>query len=228
MTNDAYGNLGNEMKSMKDGRADLMAEIKDNHKRIRAESGQVRRAAEKFVAETSKANEKLAGQTRQMLASSQRDVKARARQTMAEADALVTAIRKDVAALKADAGQILADADGFLSRTGSENAKLRQRTRKDLAQAGKRVEALKMMAHTRASVAGLKLDTGQILTDAAGVMKTLCSSSRQRAAGWRDIIRTVHGHGHHTPVMVAVAPPAAKHPARAKPKGKKKAAAKKG
>ena len=218
-----YGNLGNEMKAMKDGRESLMAGIKDNRNRIRTQTGRTLAAAERFVAETGKANEKLAAQTRQMLAQAQRESKARTRQTLAEAGELVGAIRKDVAGLKADAGRIITDANGFLAQTSSDNAKLKVQTRRMLAHARAEsktqtretlAEAGRVMAQTKVAVAGLKTETGRVLADAAGVMKRLCTSSRQRAAGWRDVLRMVRGNGHGAP-------------ARTKPNGKKKASAKK-
>jgi len=222
MSGNDYGNLGNEMKAMKDDRASLTVEIKDNRDRIRAQT-------ERFVAETGKAREKLAAQTRQMLSKAQRELKAGTRQTLAEADELVTAIRKDVAALKADAGRIMADASGFLSQTSSDNAKLRGQTHKMLAsdKAESKAQARKVMAQTRTAVAGLKTETGRVLADAAGVMQRLCTSSRQRAAGWRDVLRTVRGNGRGAPAGASVAAAVMERPARTKPKGKKKASAKK-
>ncbi len=234
MSNDAYGDLGNRMKAMKDGRVNLMEEIKDNHKRIRAETGQTLAAADRFVVETGKANEKLAAQTRQMMAQARRDLKARAGQTLTDATRLAAAIRKGVAALKADAGRIITDASGFLARTGSDNARLRVQTRKMLAHARTEskaqtrqalAEAGKAMVRTRAAVAGLRTDTTRVLADAAGVMQRLCTSSRQRAAGWRDVLRTVHG-GRRAPAGASVAAAPAQRPAKTKPRGKKKASAK--
>jgi ElaB/YqjD/DUF883 family membrane-anchored ribosome-binding protein len=217
------------MKAMKDGRASLTVEIKDNHSRIRAQTGQSLVAAERFVAETGKAHEKLAARTRQMLAQAQRELKARTRQTLAEADELVGAIRKDVAALKADAGRIITDASGFLSQTSSDNAKLRGQTHKMLAHARAelKTQARETMAQTKAAVAGVKTETGRVLADAAGVMHRLCTSSRQRAAGWRDVLRTVRGNGRGAPAGASVAGAVMERPARTKSKGKKKASAKK-
>jgi hypothetical protein len=196
-----------------------MAGIKDNRKRIRAEAGQTLAAAERFVAETGKANEKLASQTRQMMAQAQRDLKARTRQTLAEANEVAAAIRKDVAALKADAGRIMADANGLLGRTGSDNAKLRVQTRRMLAHARSEskaqtrqalAEAGKVMAQTKKAVAGLRMETGRVLADATGVMKRLSEASRQRAAGWRNILGMLHGNGSRTSASAAIrtAPPA--------------------
>ena len=133
MSSNGYGNLGSEMKAMKNGRTSLMAGIKDNHSRIRVQTGQSLAAAERFIAETGKANEKLASQTRQMLSPVKRELKARTGRTLAEADKLVGAIRKDVAALKAEAGRIITDAGGFLAQTSTDNAKLRGQTQKILA-----------------------------------------------------------------------------------------------
>ena len=193
MPNDTFGNLGNEMRAMKDGRAGLMAEIKDNRSRIRVQTGQILAAAERFIAETGKANEKLASQTRQMLSPVKRELKARTGRTLAEADKLVGAIRKDVAALKAEAGRILTDAGGFLAQTRSDNAKLRGQTHRMLARdkAESKAQARKVMARTKAAVAGLKTETGRVLADATGVMRRLSEASRQRAAG----CRTTRGRG---------------------------------
>jgi hypothetical protein len=204
MSGNGYGNLGNEMKAMKDGRASLMVETKDNRDRIRAQT-------ERFVSETGKAREKLAAQTRQMLSQAQRELKARTRQTLAEADELVGATRKAVAGLKADAGRIITDASGFLAQTSSDNAKLSGQTHKMLAHAHAetKAQARKVMAQTKAVVAGLKTETGLVLADAAGVMQRLCTSSRQRAAGWRDVLRTVRGNGRGTPAGTSVAGAAA-------------------
>ena len=224
MSGNDYGNLGSEMKAMKNGRASLMAGIKDNHSRIRVQTGQSLAAAERFIAETGKANEKLASQTRQMLSPVKRELKARTGRTLAEADKLVGAIRKDVAALKAEAGRIITDASGFLAQTSSDNAKLRGQTHKMLAsdKAESKAQARKVMAQTRTAVAGLKTETGRVLADATGVMQRLCTSSRQRAAGWRDVIRTVRGNGRGAMAGASVAGAVMERPARTKPKGKKR------
>ena len=204
MSSNGYGNLGNEMKAMKDGRASLTVEIKDNRDRVRAQT-------ERFVAETGKAREKLAAQTRQMLAPVRRQLKARTGQTLVEADELVGAIRRDVAVLKADAGRIIAGASGFLAQTSSDNAKLRGQTHKMLAhaKAETKAQARKVMAQTKAAVAGVKTETGRVLADAAGVMRRLCTSSRERAAGWRDVLSTVRGNGRRAPAGASVAAEAA-------------------
>lgn len=222
MSGNDYGNLGNEMKAMKDDRASLTVEIKDNRDRIRAQT-------ERFVAETGNAREKLAAQTRQMLAQAQRELKARTRQTLAEAGKMMTGIAKDIAALKADAGRIITDANGFLAQTSSDNAKLRGQTHKMLAsaKAESKAQGRKVMAQTKAAVAGLRTETGRVLADAAGVMKRLCTSSRQRAAGWRDVLRTVRGNGRGAPARASVAAAVMGRPARTKPNRKKKASAKK-
>jgi hypothetical protein len=228
MSNDTFGNLGNQMRAMKDGRASLRAGIKDHHSRVRAQAGQARAAAAKFVAETGHANEKRSAQTRQMLAQSQRELKAGTGQTLAQAEELVGAMRKDVAALKADAGRIMADATGFLVQTSCDNARLKAQTRKMLAHA--RVEskartratlaqAGRTMADTKVAVAGLKTETGQVLADAMGVMKQISESSRQRAADWRNILHMLHGSGPR-PACGAIPSGPAVHPAR-KPAAKR-------
>ena len=228
MSSNGYGNLGNEMKAMKNGRASLIAGIKDNHSRIRVQTGQSLAAAARFIAETGKANEKLASQTRQMLSPVKRELKARTGRTLAEADKLVGAIRKDVAALKAEAGRIITDAGGFLAQTSSDNAKLSAQTHKMLAsaKAESKAQARKVMGQTKATVAGLKMETGRVLADATGVMRRLSEASRQRAAGWRNVLHVLHGNGRGAPAGT-VAGAVMERPARTKPKGKKKASAKK-
>jgi hypothetical protein len=167
------------MKAMKDGRASLMVETKDNRDRIRTQTGQSLAAAERFVAETGKANEKLAAQTRQMLAPVKRELRGQTHKMLAS------------------------------------------------AHAGTKAQARKVMVETKAAVAGLKMETGRVLADAAGVMQRLCTSSRQRAAGWRDVLRTVRGNGRGARAGASVAGAVMERPARTKPKGKKKASAKK-
>ena len=231
MSGNDYGNLGSEMKAMKNGRASLIAGIKDNHSRIRVQTGQSLAAAARFIAETGKANEKLASQTRQMLSPVKRELKARTGRTLAEADKLVGAIRKDVAALKAEAGRIITDAGGFLAQTSSDNAKLRGQTHKMLARdkAESKAQARKVMGQTKATVAGLKTETGRVLADATGVMRRLSEASRQRAAGWRNVLHVLHGSGRGAPAGTSVAGAVMERPAqtRTKAKGKKKASAKK-
>ena len=135
MTNDVFGNLGSEMKTMKDGRENLKVEIKDHHDRLRVETGRTLAAASEFLSQTGKANDRLAAQTRHILAQADKDLKAQALRTAAEAHDLLAAIRKAVAALKADAGQIRSDGRSFLTQTGVENTKLKDRTWKMLASA---------------------------------------------------------------------------------------------
>jgi hypothetical protein len=95
------------------------------------------------------------------------------------------------------------------------------------AKAESKAQARKVMAQTRTAVAGLKTETGRVLADAAGVMHRLCTSSRQRAAGWRDVLRTVRGNGRGAPAGASVAAAVMERPAGTKPKGKKNASAKK-
>jgi len=186
MANNTYGTLGSEMKAMKDGRKSLMAGMRQNRQRIRGE-------ADKLVREFGEANSRLASQTRQTLAKGNKDLRVQARQTMADINDQLAAIRTDVTALKADAGRITTEARGFLAQTGSDNAKLRAQTHKRLAsdKAQFLAEAGKAMVETKAVVAGLKGQTGQMLAEAADVMKGLCAVSRQRAAAWQDIIRSM-------------------------------------
>ena len=232
MSNDDYGSLGNEMKAMKAGRASLMAGIKDNRKRIRAEAGQTLTAADRFIAETGKANAKLAHETRQMLAQANRESKARTRQTLADANDLAASIRKDVAALRADAAQILVSAHGFLTQAGADSAKRRCETRKMLARARTEskaqtrhtlAEAGKAVVQARQAVAGIKIETGRVLADATGVMRQLSAASHQRAAGWRNILGMLHGGSRPSAVAVAAHPthPAGKAAKRTRAAGKK-------
>ncbi|MCY2931187.1 MAG: hypothetical protein NTV86_17200 [Planctomycetota bacterium] len=199
------------MKAMKTGRASLMADVRENRKAIRRQAGQARAAAAASLAQTARANRQRAAQTWQMLAQADKDAKARTAQTLAEAGKLVAAI---------DAAQILAGAGGFLSQTSTQNARLRTQTRRMLAQS--RQEALAetehLMARTRTAVSGLKTGTGRVLAEAAGTLKRLSAASRQRAAAWRDMLHGLHGSAVGATVQ---------RPAGTKPKGKKKASAKK-
>lgn len=155
MSNNAYGNLGNEMKAMQDGRKSLMAEIKDSTDRIRVQTGQTLTAARTELGETSKANGRLASQTRQMLTQAGKELKERTRETLAQADQMAAAIRKDVAALKADAGEILCAARGFLAQTSSDNAKLKVQTHKMLSHARieSKAQAREVLAQAGAAIA---------------------------------------------------------------------------
>ncbi len=202
MLNDAFGNLGDEMKAMKDGRAILMTEIKNNRNQLRVQTEQTLAEANAFLNDTGKANDLLAAQTRRMLAQADKDLKAQSARALAEANGLIAAIRKDVASLKAEAGRILEGASGFLARTGVDNARLKDQTRKMLAQARGEsrantrqslAEAGKVVAQTKAAVAELKMDTGRLLADAAGVMKQLSTASQHRAAAWQSILQLLHG-----------------------------------
>jgi F0F1-type ATP synthase membrane subunit b/b' len=199
MSGNDYGNLGNEMKAMKDDRKNLVVETKVQDEKRKAET-------RKFMADTNAANAELKAETHQLLA---------------DADKMMGGIRKDVAGLKAEAGRIITDANGFLSQTSSDNAKLRAQTHKMLAHAHAetKAQARQVMVETKAAVAG-------ILADATDVMKRLCTSSRQRAAGWRDVLRTVRGNGRGAPAGASVAAAVMERPASTKPKGKKKASAK--
>jgi hypothetical protein len=233
MSNDAYGNLGSEMKVMQTGRANLMTGIKNNRNRLRGETGQTLAAAREFLGQTGKANAHLAAQTHQMLAQSEKDAKARARQTLAEARQMAATIRKNVSALKIQAGQILVDAQGFLTRTGSDNAALKNQTRKMLANARAEskahtrqtmAEADQLIVRTKQSVAGLKTQTGHMLADAAGVMKQLTHASRERAAAWNGILHMLHGNMSRSAAAHVVETPAAtaaKAPKKAKAHARK-------
>ena len=218
MSGNDYGNLGNEMKAMKDGRESLIAETKAQDKKRKAET-------RKFVADTNAANAELKAETHQLLA---------------DADKMMGGIRKDVAGLKAEVGRIITDANGFLAQTGSDNAKLRGQTHKMLASdhAETKAQGRKVMVETKAAVGGILADADKMMggirkdiaglkTDVAGVMQRLCTSSQQRSAGWRDVLRTVGGNGRGAPAGASVAAAVTLHPARTKPKGKKNASAKK-
>lgn len=203
MSNDAFGNLGSEMKAMQTGRANLRAGIKSHRNRLRGETGKTLAAAREFLGQTGKDNAHLASQTHQMLAQSEKDAKARAQQTLADAKQLASTIRKNVSALKVEAGQILVDAQGFLTRTGSDNARLRNQTRTMLANARAEskvrtrqtmAEAGQFISRTKQAVVGLRTQTGHMLADAAGVMKQLSHASRERAAAWQGILHVLHGN----------------------------------
>jgi len=218
MSGNDYGNLGNEMKAMKDGRESLVAETKVQDEKRKAET-------RKFMADTNAANAELKAETHQLLA---------------DADKMMGGIRKDVTGLKAEAQQmlsehhagtaelkaqthqVLAEADKFMADTSKDNAKLCAQTHKMLASAHAetKAQARKVMAETKAAVGG-------ILAEAGDLMQRLCTSSRQRAAGWRDVLRTVRGNARSTPPRASVTGAVMERPARTKPKGKKKASAKK-
>jgi len=218
MSGNDYGNLGNDMKAMKDGRASLIAETAAEGRKRKAET-------DKFMADTNAANAELKAETHQLLADAdkmmggiRKDVaglKAETHQLLADADKMMGGIRKDVAGLKAETS-------GFLAQTGSDNAKLRGQTHKMLAHAHAetKAQARQVMVETKAAVGG-------ILAEAGDLMQRLCTSSRQRAAGWRDVLRTVRGNPQGTPARASVAGAVMERPARTKPKGKKKASAKK-
>ena len=226
MSSNAYGTLGNEMRAMKDGRKGLMAGVRRNRRRIRTETGQLLAKANGFVCEIGKANDRLASQTRQTLAKADKDLRAQARQTMADTKDLLAAIRKDVAALKADAGRITTEAQEFLGQTGSENAKLRAETHKMLAnaRAGSKAQARQALTEAKATVVGLKVQTDRILAEAADVMLRLCEASRQRAAAWRDIIRSMQDGPSQASAGAA---PRAAAPAGSRPKPAAKVTARK-
>ncbi len=193
MSNDAFGNLGNEMRAMKAGRANLVTEIRDNHSRVRG-------AAEKLQSATWQTLDQSAAQTRHMLARSAKDVKAAARQTLDEAASLTKAIRKDLAALKAGVGRIIADADGFLVNAGKEGTKRKAHTRKVLKEA----------------LAESKGQTRQVLTEATAVMRRLSEASRKRSAEWREILRSLHGSAWRTSATASAPASAGKAPAAKK------------
>ena len=92
MSNDDYGNLGTEMKAMKDERRRLMAQTKARGRRRKAETKQALADADKFMADTSQANAKLAARTRQILAEAQ----------MATAKSLAEAAETSVALARAN------------------------------------------------------------------------------------------------------------------------------
>lgn len=63
MSSNVYGNLGNDMKAMKDDRATLMADIKGGRKRLHTETAHMRAEARKCLAEAGKANAQLLVET---------------------------------------------------------------------------------------------------------------------------------------------------------------------
>jgi hypothetical protein len=107
---------------------------------------------------------------------------------------------KDVSSLKMQAGEILSGAAGFMTTTGAANAALGLQTRKMLkaARAESRsqarhvlAEAGKTMSATRSAVAGLKTETGRVMSEASAVMHKLASASRNRAGAWRGIVSSL-------------------------------------
>jgi ElaB/YqjD/DUF883 family membrane-anchored ribosome-binding protein len=148
-----------------------------------------------------------------MLTQAGRELKDRTRETLAQADQMVAAIRKDVAALKANAGEILCAAGGFMAQTTSDNAKLKLQTRKMLSHAridGKSqarevlARAGDAIAQTKVAVAGVKAQSGRILAEAAGVMRQLSEASRQRAGAWRDILHSLHAGTQNPPRITRI------------------------
>ena len=173
MSGNDYGNLGNEMKAMKDTRKNFMAQTKTQDKKLKAETHQF----------------------------------------LTDADKMMTGIAKDVAGLKADAQQTLAPVKADLEAQHHQLAN----------------DAGKMMAGVRKNINALKAEAGQIVADAASMMNGLAKASRERAAAWRDILRTVRGNGQGAPTRAPAATAVMERPAKpkTKSKAKKRAPAKK-
>ena len=129
---------------------------------------------------------------------------------------------------------MLSDAHG---QTAEMNARMRQTLAPVKAELGTQhrqmaKDAEKMMAGIRKDVTGLKAEASQVVADAASMMNGLAKASRERAAAWRDVLRTVSGNGQGAPAArtsaaTAVMKPPTKAKPKAKAKGKKKTQAKK-
>ena len=201
MSNNAYGNLGNEMRTMKRQRETVAAATKRDRSRIRTETARLLSDAEKFMAETSKSNVDLKARTRRALSDAQADLKAQSRQMAREADKLAAAIGKSVSALKAEARQVLADADRFMVDTNTANTRLKGQTRRALsqAQADLKAQSRQMATGIRKDVAALRAETGRIVAEAAAMVASFSNASRQRAGEWRDIVVSLRGNGRAEP-----------------------------
>ena len=108
MSSNHYGNMGNEMKAMKDAREKLVADTSKANAELKAETHAKLADARKFMADTSKANAKLANETHQVLA---------------DADKMVAGIRKDVAGLKTQTHQVLAEAAATVKQLAQDSRK---------------------------------------------------------------------------------------------------------
>ena len=237
MSNEAFGNLGTEMRAMKAGRANLVTEIRDNHSRVRGEADELRSVARQTLDQACKANKQSATQTRQMLARSAKDVKAAARQTLDQAckankqsatqtRQMLARSTKDV---KAAARQTLAEAASLTKAIRKDVAALKAEAGRIMAgasgfivDAGK--EGAKRKAQTRRvlkeALAESKGQTRHVLTEATAVMRGLSEASRKRSAEWREILRSLHGGAWRTSATVSAPASAGKAPA-AKPARRK-------
>lgn len=133
MSGNDYGNLGNEMKALKDTRKNFMAQTKAQDKKLKAETHQFLTDADKMMAGIAKdvaglkagAQQKLAehhtataemtAQMRQTLSPVKTDLEAQHRRLANDAGKMMTGVRKNINALKAEAGQIVADAASMMN-----------------------------------------------------------------------------------------------------------------
>jgi len=171
MLNSEYGDLGKEMKSMKNRRVEGMAAVRSDRRKRSTETQEILDQGRRIVAQagdllaqTGKANAQLQAQTRRALADARTQLNTTARQTDAMTSKTRTLVRQDVSAIKADAGRIVAGAGKFLADTHHANDMLRTTAR-------------------------------QIVADAAATIGQFANASRQRASDWREIVRTVRGSG---------------------------------
>jgi len=206
MSSNDYGNLGGEMKAMKDGRKNFMADTsKDNAKR----ASETHRALSQNEADLKASAGKLMGGIQENIAG----MKAQTGQLLADAQQFVARISGANAKLSAQTRQVLAPVKAKL---GAQHCQMAR-------------DAGKMMAGIRKDVGSLKAEAGQILTEAATMMNHLTGASRKRAGAWRDILRTVRGNGQNVSAGISTATAVKKRPAKpkTKPKAKKRTTAKK-
>ena len=145
MSSNDYGNLGQEMKTMKDARRNFMAETEDQGRERETQTrkeieglGRERKAeTRKLRANMKEANADLKDQTHHILGGIR--------------NRMVPGIRKEVAALKAEAGQILTEADKMMAGIHKEVSSLKTEVGRTLADAAKMVGGLARASCERAA-----------------------------------------------------------------------------
>jgi len=112
-------------------------------------------------------------------------------------DRLRTSVKDSRRQLRSETSRMLTDAQRFVVGVSTANAELASQTRQTLAPVtgelkaqGQQMakDAAKMMAGIRGEVSSLK-------AEAASMIGELAEASRQRAAGWRDVVRNLHNNG---------------------------------
>ena len=110
--------------------------------------------------------------------------------------------------------KMLAEADGVIAGIHKDVASLKAETGQILE------DADTFLAQTKKGNAKLRTQAHQTLVDAAATMKGLAQASRERAAGWQDVLRTVQGNGSGRRAAPARKSPAGARASRPKPKAK--------